>query len=145
MKDFFFRSKKKKERLALPRKIFLWTERRCWQKDRGLSWLPVQPRPKNRPGLEISASGQRQTRSPSQSSRESSVCSYSVGSQMNSTLHTLLVPRKQSRNTGSTSLACRLSHGFSLHPSLPPLSSVSKRYGYISLKAKSIWLFFPTE
>lgn len=128
MKDFFFQKPKKKtKKLALPRKIFHCTERRCWQRKgqwtSSLTFCAAEAK-EHHPGLEASVSGQRQAQCLSQSSRWSSVGSYSGGSQMQSTLHIPLVPRKKSSSTETRHVPSEPC--FSLHPSLPYLSNVSK-------------------
>lgn len=120
-----------KIRLALPRHIFhpvsIKEERRCWQEDRGLPpWPSVQPRPKNTVlGLRFQSLTADKLKVHHSFPRWSSISSYSVPSQMPRALNTPFVPRKRS-SSNQKYITCRLSHGFSLHPSFPYFSVVSK-------------------
>lgn len=149
MKDFFFQKQKQKrgkKKLALPRKIFHWTERRCWQ--RKGQWTVAF-------FLDLLCSWGQRTPSwawgfslwPKASSVfvtvfKMIICRFLLWrlSDAERSPHPFSPQEEKHfyRNTARAIWAM-------LFPSpIPPLlSNVSKWYGYISLKAKSIWLFFP--
>lgn len=101
LENFFSGVNKK---LALPRKIFHWTERQNGDANkkgpRSFSGMFCGAKDKeHHPGLEVSFSGGRKAQSPSCSSKMVICRSYSVGSQTPSALCTSLVPRKRSTST----------------------------------------------
>lgn len=121
LENFFSGVNKK---LALPRKIFHWTERRNGDANkkgqRSFSGMFCGAKDKeHHPGLEVSFSGGRKAQSPSCSSKMVICRSYSVGAQTPSALRTSLVPRKRSTSTRSASLATWAMAFPFTHPSLP--------------------------